>query len=370
MQTPLKFGAEGHTLYVHKVEGDEQAANLANAYKVPNLQERVHASNNGLRGSDTPVNAADSANTVDANKYSASTNAAIASTTFNNATNVSNSDAKVATSTGTATQASEQNFEKEGFTFSLTIPDGQKIAIIGESGAGKTTLLNVIAGFLPIASGELYVNEQLANDLEPSKRGCVYVFQDNNHFPNLTMQQNVELGFSFQNNFFGSRVKLFFARIFSKVLYKLLQIVPNSLQTSSLRKACFRVQEYIKKLYRTKRWQLTPAQKLRAVEDMLEILGISKIANKYPAECSGGQLQRAGLARAFLYPHDYWLLLDEPLSALDAKNRHLIVELLKARPEQGMLIVTHNLEDLEGLVDRVIRVSNGKIVEDYLINKH
>ncbi|RIY34375.1 hypothetical protein CKF54_00760 [Psittacicella hinzii] len=197
------------------------------------------------------------------------------------------------------------------FHFDLEIPQGQKVAIIGESGAGKSTLVNLIAGFYPVTKGEIYLNEKLVNSLPPSKRNCALVFQENNHFPHLTIAKNVQLAF------LNSKVK-------------------KNIQQEQ-------------------------------VQTMLAQLNISEIADKLPQNCSGGQQQRAALARGLLFPRDI-LLLDEPLSALDQENAQRVVKILQQR-QQTMLIVTHDLESILPLVDRVLTISNGKVINDQLITK-
>ncbi|RIY33618.1 ATP-binding cassette domain-containing protein [Psittacicella gerlachiana] len=198
------------------------------------------------------------------------------------------------------------------FHFNLSIPQGQKVAIIGESGAGKSTLINLIAGFVPFTQGNLYINQKKANNLLPSDRECFLVFQENNHFPHLTIAKNIALAFAHS--------------------------------------------------------KLSTGQKNEQIEQILSRLNIKEIANKLPQNCSGGQLQRAALARGFLFPRSI-LLLDEPLSALDPENAANVVSYLQEQ-EKTILIVTHDLEAVSPIVDRVICIRNGHIIEDYLIKKN
>ncbi|RIY32328.1 hypothetical protein CJP74_04850 [Psittacicella melopsittaci] len=195
---------------------------------------------------------------------------------------------------------------KQEFTFNLEIPQGQKVAIIGQSGAGKSTLINLIAGFIPLQKGKIYINDKEVSRTLPSERGCVLVFQDNNHFPHLNMYKNVALAFTHS--------------------------------------------------------KLPKAQQQQQIEQMFSYLNISEVKDKLPKSCSGGQLQRAALARGFLFPRSI-LLLDEPLSALDPENAANVVNYLKEQ-QQTMLIVTHDLEAVKPLVDRIITISEGQVIAD------
>lgn len=197
------------------------------------------------------------------------------------------------------------------FYFDLTIPQGQKVAIIGESGAGKSTLLNLLAGFEPISSGKLLWQGEDITKLLPGKRDCAVVFQENNHFPHLSLYDNIALAF---------------------------------LNTKSNKE-----------------------EQKEKIESMLKKLNIHEIAHKLPMDCSGGQLQRAALARGFLFPRSL-LLLDEPLSALDPENAQNVVSNLQ-QLTQTILLVTHDLKTVLPAVDRVLRIQNGRIVEDYLTSK-
>ncbi|MFC6276263.1 ATP-binding cassette domain-containing protein [Psittacicella hinzii] len=198
---------------------------------------------------------------------------------------------------------------KQEFYFDLEIPQGQKVAIVGESGAGKSTLINLIAGFIPLEKGKIFINGKDCAKLLPGQRDCVLVFQENNHFPHLNIYENVKLAFTHT--------------------------------------------------------KISAQQQEKQIQEMLEYLQIEAIQKQLPMNCSGGQLQRAALARGFLFPRSV-LLLDEPLSALDDKNSQRVINYL-AKVSQTVLIVTHDLEIVKPLVDRIITIAQGKVINDQML---
>ncbi len=190
---------------------------------------------------------------------------------------------------------------------SLTIEEGEFVCFLGPSGCGKTTLLRAIAGLDPQTSGTI---EQAGRDislLPPSQRDFGIVFQSYALFPNLTVIKNVAYG----------------------------------LENRKMRRQ--------------------DARK-RAVE-LLAMVGLADQADKYPAKLSGGQQQRVALARA-LATSPGLLLLDEPLSALDAKVRlHLRKEIkeLQARLNITTIMVTHDQEEALTMADRIVVMRSGVI---------
>ena len=147
---------------------------------------------------------------------------------------------------------------------SLSIREGEFFTLLGPSGCGKTTLLRMIAGFNSIEGGDFYFNEERINDKEPSKRNIGMVFQNYAIFPHLNVRKNVE---------FGLRNKKF------------------------------------------------PKDQIAAQADkFMQLMQIDQFADRMPERLSGGQQQRVALARALCIEPDV-LLMDEPLSNLDAKLR-------------------------------------------------
>jgi spermidine/putrescine transport system ATP-binding protein len=190
---------------------------------------------------------------------------------------------------------------------SLQVAEGEFLTILGESGSGKTTLLRVIAGFEAADSGELWMRGQRLDRLPPYRRPVNTVFQNYALFPHLTVEQNVG---------YGLRV----AR--------------------------------------------TPASEAESrVEQALSMVKMSALAKSKPAKISGGQQQRVALARA-LVNRPRLLLLDEPLSALDANlRRQMQVELKSLQREVGIafLFVTHDQEEAMVMSDRIALLRSGEL---------
>ncbi|MGB0523679.1 MAG: ABC transporter ATP-binding protein [Flammeovirgaceae bacterium] len=191
---------------------------------------------------------------------------------------------------------------------SLSIHQGEIIALLGESGSGKTTLLRLIAGFERAQSGNLTVNNQTLIDstrfLPPEKRNIGMVFQDYALFPHMTVVQNVAYG--------------------------------------------------IKK---------NKAQKSTIVHEMLALVGLVELANRYPHQLSGGQQQRIALARA-LATKPHLLLLDEPFSNLDEGLKEQVRNDLKNILKQSgitAIFVTHDTRDALAVADRIAILKDGKV---------
>ena len=190
---------------------------------------------------------------------------------------------------------------------SLAVPEGQFTTLLGPSGCGKTTLLRLLAGFLPPDAGEIRIRGRRVNELPPQRRSTVIVFQDYALFPHLTVFENVAYGL--------------------------------------------------------RRRGLRGADVARRVHGMLEFLGLGGQAAVFPLRLSGGQQQRVALARALAVEPDV-LLLDEPLSNLDAKLRTRVrTELKEIQQSLGKttILVTHDQEEALSISDRVAVMDAGRI---------
>ncbi len=186
--------------------------------------------------------------------------------------------------------------------FDLSIKQGEKVAIIGASGAGKSTLLNLIAGFLFADSGEIWLNGDNHSQSKPHQRPISMLFQAHNLFNHLTVEENIGLG-----------------------------IQPNLKLSNSEKKQ---------------------------IIDIAQQVGLTDMLTKKPEQLSGGQQQRVALARCLLRDKPI-LLLDEPFSALDKNLRQEMLALLAQlckKKNLTLLIVTHQVEEIEQFVDRIIRV--------------
>lgn len=188
---------------------------------------------------------------------------------------------------------------------SLDIAAGELVCLLGPSGCGKTTLLRCIAGLERQDRGTLIIGARDVSSLPPQARDYGILFQSYALFPNLTVAQNIGYGLT------GNR------------------------------------REAIR----------------HRVGEMLELVGLSGSEKKYPGQLSGGQQQRVALARA-LAPAPSLLLLDEPMSALDARVReHLCGELRQLQKRLGIttLMVTHNQDEAMLMADRIAVINHGRL---------
>ena len=182
----------------------------------------------------------------------------------------------------------------------LTIEPGEVLALIGPSGSGKTTVLRAIAGFVQPAGGRILLGDTDITHLPPYQRGLGMVVQNYALFPHMKVEDNVAFG--------------------------------------------LRAQKQPK------------AQIAERVQEALKIVGMAEYASRYPHQLSGGQQQRVAIARAIAV-RPRVLLLDEPLSALDAQIRHNMVEeiarLHRELPELTILYVTHDQTEALTLADKI-----------------
>ncbi|MDG1788033.1 MAG: putative 2-aminoethylphosphonate ABC transporter ATP-binding protein, partial [Paracoccaceae bacterium] len=190
---------------------------------------------------------------------------------------------------------------------SLDIKEGEFVCFLGPSGCGKTTLLRAIAGLDLQTKGQVAQGGKDISNLPPSERDYGIVFQSYALFPNLTIEQNIAFG--------------------------------------------------LENAGRSK-----PEISNRVVE-LLRLVGLTEQAKKYPAQLSGGQQQRIALARAIATSPGL-LLLDEPLSALDAKVRvHLRHEIKTLQQKLGIttVMVTHDQEEALSMADRIVVMNHGSV---------
>ena len=190
---------------------------------------------------------------------------------------------------------------------SLNINGGEFFTLLGPSGCGKTTLLRMIAGFNTIEGGDFYFGENRINNLDPAKRNIGMVFQNYAIFPHLTVRKNVEFG----------------------------------LKTRKLPK------EQIKE----------------DADEFLKLMHVDEYADRLPERLSGGQQQRVALARALVIRPDV-LLMDEPLSNLDAKLRVEMRTVIKNIQNQlgiTTVYVTHDQEEAMAVSDRIAVMNFGEI---------
>ncbi len=191
--------------------------------------------------------------------------------------------------------------------FSLQIEKGEFISFLGPSGCGKTTTLNMIAGFLEPDEGDLLIKGKRMNGVPPYKRELGMVFQTYSLFPHMTVAENIAYGLK-------------------------------------LRKQ-------------------SKAEMQERVQRVLDLVKLPNVADRYPKQLSGGQRQRIAIARALVIEPSL-LLLDEPLSNLDAKLREeLRDELKRLHQEIGVttIFVTHDQEEALSLSDRIVVLNHGSV---------
>lgn len=190
---------------------------------------------------------------------------------------------------------------------SLDIREGEFFTLLGPSGCGKTTLLRMIAGFNSIEGGDFFFGEKRINDLDPAKRNIGMVFQNYAIFPHYTVRKNVE---------FGLKNKKF---------------PKDKIKTQS--------------------------------EKFMQLMQIDQYADRMPERLSGGQQQRVALARALCIEPDV-LLMDEPLSNLDAKLRvemRTVIKNIQHNVGITTVYVTHDQEEAMAVSDRIAVMNAGVI---------
>lgn len=190
----------------------------------------------------------------------------------------------------------------------LFVKEGEFFTLLGPSGCGKTTLLRMIAGFNSIEGGDFYFNDTRINDIDPAKRNIGMVFQNYAIFPNLTVRRNVEFG----------------------------------LKSRKLPKDVIKSES----------------------EKFMRLMHVDEYADRLPERLSGGQQQRVALARALAITPDV-LLMDEPLSNLDAKLRvemRTVIKEIQKKVGITTVYVTHDQEEAMAVSDR-IAVMNGGVIQ-------
>jgi putative spermidine/putrescine transport system ATP-binding protein len=191
--------------------------------------------------------------------------------------------------------------------FSLSINSGELVSILGPSGCGKTTALRILAGFIQPTEGNLVVGGQEILDLPAAKRGYGMVFQSYSLFPNMTTFENIEF--------------------------------PLKLR------------------------KIDAASRAKRVNELLDLINMAEHAKKFPHQLSGGQQQRVALARAVALEPPI-LLLDEPLSALDATVRDQLrdeIRSLQKRLGITTVFVTHDQQEAMAISDRVAVMRSGQV---------
>jgi len=196
---------------------------------------------------------------------------------------------------------------------SFQVPTGGYSALMGKTGSGKTTLLEAICGLKPALGGSIHVLDRDVTRLKPAQRGLGYVPQDRALFSSMAVGEHLA---------FALRIRGWLGKDITD-----------------------------------------------RVEELADLLGLTTVLHRLPAGLSGGEAQRVALGRALSFRPSV-LLLDEPLSALDADTKAEMRELLRAvRKHTGVttLHVTHDLEEARDLADQILWLKDGKVAESNVV---
>lgn len=190
----------------------------------------------------------------------------------------------------------------------LDIEEGKFYTLLGPSGCGKTTILRIIAGFTRQDEGDVYLGDEIVNDVPPHKRNTGLVFQTYALWPHMKVKDNIAFGLDFRGS-------------------------------------------------------IGKEEKKRRVDGTLKLVGLEGLGGRYPSQLSGGQQQRVALARALVVEPQV-LLLDEPLSNLDAKLRvQMRTEIKRIQKRLGItsIYVTHDQEEALSISDDIAILNNGEV---------
>jgi len=192
-------------------------------------------------------------------------------------------------------------------SINLNIEQGEIFAILGPTGSGKSTLLESIAGFYIPDNGKIFINGRDISFLPPEERNLGFVYQDYSLFPHLTVYKNIEFGLKIKQLFKGERSK--------------------------------------------------------KINELTDFLGITHLLDRYPNSLSGGEQQRAALARALVI-NPKLLLMDEPFSSLDSNTKEKMYDVLQTIHKKfncTIIFVTHDISEAKRLANRVGIICNGSL---------
>ena len=208
--------------------------------------------------------------------------------------------------------------------FNLEIKDKEFIVLVGPSGCGKSTTLRMVAGLEDISGGELYIDGKLVNDVQPKDRDIAMVFQSYALYPHMTVYDNIAFPLK-------------------------LKRIPEVVKDGDKEKTIYR--------------KMTKAEIDEKVRQAADILDLNQYLNRKPKALSGGQRQRVAIGRAIVR-NPKVLLMDEPLSNLDAKLRNQMrAEIIKLRQriDTTFIYVTHDQTEAMTLGDRIVIMKDGVV---------
>lgn len=196
--------------------------------------------------------------------------------------------------------------------FSAVLEDGELVSLLGPSGCGKSTLLNMLSGILPVSGGKIFFDDQDVTAMPPEKRGIGLVFQNYALYPHMTVMGNI----------------------------------------------CFPLETQ----------KVPKAERVERANEIAKLVHVDMLMNRKPSELSGGQQQRVAIARA-LVKNPRLLLLDEPLSNLDARLRlEMREEIRRIQQRTGVttIFVTHDQEEALSISDRIVLMRSGILQQNDL----
>lgn len=194
--------------------------------------------------------------------------------------------------------------------FNMTFEDGKLVALLGPSGCGKSTMLNMLSGILPVTEGKIYFDEDDVTDMPPQDRGVGLVFQNYALYPHMSVLENIA---------FPLEIK-----------------------------------------------KVNKAEREEKAKEMAALVHVDQLLHRKPKELSGGQQQRVAIARA-LIKQPRLLLLDEPLSNLDARLRlEMREEIRRIQLETGVttIFVTHDQEEAMSISDKIVLMKDGFLQQE------
>ena len=196
--------------------------------------------------------------------------------------------------------------------FSAVLEDGELVSLLGPSGCGKSTLLNMLSGILPVSGGKIFFDDQDVTAMPPEKRGIGLVFQNYALYPHMTVMGNI----------------------------------------------CFPLETQ----------KVPKAERIERANEIAKLVHVDMLMNRKPSELTGGQQQRVAIARA-LVKNPRLLLLDEPLSNLDARLRlEMREEIRRIQQRTGVttIFVTHDQEEALSISDRIVLMRSGVLQQNDL----
>ncbi len=271
--------------------------------------------------------------------------------------------------------------------FNLEINDGEFVVFVGPSGCGKSTTLRMIAGLEDITAGELYIDNQLANNKEPKDRDIAMVFQSYALYPQMSAYDNIAFGLRLRKipqkvlDKDGNPIYVVDKKQISELKKKIRELKKDPANADQIKELQAKIESLKNNPSVVKvRYKHMPKDEIDSrVQSVAEILNIKELLYRKPADMSGGQRQRVALGRCMVREPKAFLL-DEPLSNLDAKLRtSMRSEIVKLHNtvKTTFVYVTHDQIEAMTMGDKIVVMKDGIIQQvdkptnlyDYPVNK-